>query len=482
MGNKRVLWAGRFKEIASDRTLAYTSSLAVDSRLAWYDAVGSIAHARMLGRKGILPKGDVDKIVGGLVRIAKEALSEELPFSDKLEDVHTSIEFLLTERIGEAGAKLHTARSRNDQVATDFRMYLRDATLDAVELVGGLQQALLKKAKEHTGTIMPGFTHMQHAQPVSLAQHLMAHLQRVQRDSERLLGSYGRLNFCPLGSAALAGTTYPIDRKWVAEALGFDAPTENSMDSVSDRDFAAELLFCLSMISIHLSSLCEELVIWSTPEFGFVEISDAYSTGSSIMPQKKNPDVAELMRGRAARSIGDLASMLALLKSLPQAYNRDLQEDKSVAMAALDQTLASLAIAADMVETLRFDAERMKQACETGYLNATELADYLVRKGVAFRTAHEITGKVVRRAIEKGVKLEELPLSELRKSSKLIEADVFEALSLRNCVEKRSSYGGTSSKAVTVQLTNAEERLAEDFASVKCERMRLARKYRALLG
>jgi len=223
-------------------------------------------------------------------------------------------------------------------------------------------------------------------------------------------------------------------------------------------------------------------VIWSTPEFGFVEISDAYSTGSSIMPQKKNPDVAELMRGRAARSIGDLASMLALLKSLPQAYNRDLQEDKSVAMAALDQTLASLAIAADMVETLRFDAERMKQACETGYLNATELADYLVRKGVAFRTAHEITGKVVRRAIEKGVKLEELPLSELRKSSKLIEADVFEALSLRNCVEKRSSYGGTSSKAVTVQLTNAEERLAEDFASVKCERMRLARKYRALLG
>jgi len=479
--SKQVLWSGRFNRIASDRTLAYTSSISVDRRLAWYDVVGSMAHAQMLGRQGILPQVDVDKIVKGLRSILKQIEQGQLTFSEKLEDVHTNIEFLLTESIGEAGARLHTARSRNDQVATDLRMYLRDATLEAVELVGAMQLTLIKRAKENLETVMPGFTHMQHAQPVSLAHHLMAHEARLQRDASRFLDSYQRLNLCPLGAAALAGTTYPIDRHHTAKALGFAAPTSNSMDSVSDRDFAAELLFCCASTMTHLSSMSEELMIWSSPEFGFAEVSDAYATGSSIMPQKKNPDVAELMRGRSARVIGDLGSMLVLLKGLPLTYNRDLQEDKALTFSTLDVLLPSLEIAEAMFSMVEFDQERMLTACERGYLNATELADYLVIKGIPFRTAHEITGRVVRKAMDQGKRLEEMSLAEMRKFSDHIEEDIYRVLPLRSCVDRRCSYGGTSPVAVRRQIERAEDEVIATRAKARKEKRRLLRAYSRLL-
>ena len=479
--SKQVLWSGRFNRIASDRTLAYTSSISVDRRLAWYDVVGSMAHAQMLGRQGILPQVDVDKIVKGLRSILKQIEQGQLTFSEKLEDVHTNIEFLLTESIGEAGARLHTARSRNDQVATDLRMYLRDATLEAVELVGAMQLTLIKRAKENLETVMPGFTHMQHAQPVSLAHHLMAHEARLQRDASRFLDSYQRLNLCPLGAAALAGTTYPIDRHYTAKALGFAAPTSNSMDSVSDRDFAAELLFCCASTMTHLSSMSEELVIWSSPEFGFAEVSDANATGSSIMPQKKNPDVAELMRGRSARVIGDLGSMLVLLKGLPLTYNRDLQEDKTLTFSTLDVLLPSLEIAEGMFSTVEFDRERMLTACERGYLNATELADYLVAKGIPFRTAHEITGRVVRKAIDQGKRLEEMSLAEMRKFSDRIEEDIYQVLPLRSCMDRRCSYGGTSPVAVRRQIERAEDEVMAARTKARKEKRRLLRAFSRLL-
>jgi len=479
--SKQVLWSGRFRRIASDQTLAYTSSISVDSRLAWYDAVGSVAHALMLGRQGILPQVDVDKIVKGLRSILKQIEQGQMTFSEKLEDVHTNIEFLLTESIGEAGARLHTARSRNDQVATDLRMYLRDATLEAVELVGALQLTLIKRAKENLETVMPGFTHMQHAQPVSLAHHLMAHEARLQRDASRFLDSYQRLNLCPLGAAALAGTTYPIDRHHTAEVLGFAAPTSNSMDSVSDRDFAAELLFCCASTMTHLSSMSEELMIWSSPEFGFAEVSDAYATGSSIMPQKKNPDVAELIRGRSARVIGDLGSMLVLLKGLPLTYNRDLQEDKALTFSTLDVLLPSLEIAEGMFSTVEFDRERMLAACERGHLNATELADYLVTKGIPFRTAHEITGRVVRKAIDQGKRLEEMSLAEMRKYSDRIEEDIYQVLPLRSCMDRRCSYGGTSPVAVRRQIERAEDEVMATRTKARKEKRRLLRAYSRLL-
>ena len=480
--SQRVLWSGRFKEIASDQTLAFTSSLAVDRRLAWYDVMGSIAHAQMLSRQGVLPPLEVSKIVEGLKGLLDDIENDALHFSEKLEDVHTNVEFQLTERVGEAGARLHTARSRNDQVATDFRMFLRDQVLEMCAAIADLQSALIKMAKGHLDTIMPGFTHMQHAQPVSLAHHLLAHVQRLQRDTERFLQAYGRINLCPLGASALAGTTYPIDRRFTAEALGFKEPTENSLDSVSDRDFASEFVFCTSLLMTHLSSISEEIVIWSTPEFSFVEVSDAFSTGSSIMPQKKNPDVAELIRGRTGITFGNLMSLLTMNKALPLAYNRDLQEDKGLVLSASDTALQSARIMASMLTTLTFNRTRMREAAEKGYLNATELADYLVTKGVPFRRAHEITGKVVRHAIDKDKRLEELGLEELRHYSDSIMADVFDVLPVEKCVERRTSYGGTARKAVETQLSKAQKAMRLSIEHAKAERGRLDLAFRSLLS
>ncbi|MDD1770221.1 MAG: argininosuccinate lyase [Methanomassiliicoccales archaeon] len=482
MPNQRVLWAGRFKEAASERTLAYTSSLAVDKRLAWYDIVGSMAHAKMLGKQGILTPGDSKKIVDGLKVLLKEVEEGRAIFSDKFEDIHTNVEFQLTERIGEAGGRLHTARSRNDQVVTDFRLYLRDLTLETIDLIGSLQTALIKQAKSHTRTVMPGFTHMQHAQPVSLGHHLLAHVTKLQRDAERLLDSYERVNLCPLGSAALAGTTYPIDRALVAEMLAFDGPTLNSMDSVSDRDFAAEFLFCAALTMVHLSSFSEELVIWSTPEFGFAELSEAHSTGSSIMPQKKNPDVAEMARGRSAKSIGNLTSMLSLLKGLPLTYDSDLQGDKELVFSTADVLIPSLEIEADVLSAIRFDKKRMLAAAGQGYINATELADYLTRKGLPFRQAHEATGKAVREAISQGKKLEEMSLEDLLKFSSLVDTDVYQAMSLESGLERRTSFGGTSPSAVKEQIRLLGERQSAVLRSVRAEKLRIAKAYTKLTG
>ena len=479
---QKALWSGRFKEGMSRDALDFTSSLAVDSRMAWYDIVGSVAHARMLGRQGILPQGDVELIESGLKELLGTLEDGELAFDDGLEDVHTNVEVALTDLIGDAGGRLHTARSRNDQVATDLRMYSRELALEVCSSLIELQKALLAQAKGHQGTILPGFTHTQHAQPVTLAHHLLAHAHRFGRDAERLLECYGRINICPLGSAALAGTTYPIDRMFVAKALGFEAPCENSMDGVSDRDFAAEMTFDFALAMTHLSSLCEEIVLWSSPEFGFVEVDDRYSTGSSMMPQKKNPDVAELVRGRSAGAIADAASMLTLLRSLPLTYNRDLQEDKGVVFRSADNLASCLDITVRMVATLRFDAERMLAATHEGYLNATELADYLVTKGMPFRTAHEVTGKVVRHAIERDMGIEELELGELRRFSKLIKDDVYPALSVESCVSRRDSYGGTSKKAVRLQMSNLRRGIGERERRIASLRSALNRALEALVS
>ena len=436
----------------------------------------------MLAKQGILPKSDVRSMVNGLHDLMEELETGDFRFSEKLEDVHTNVEFRLIERIGEAGARLHTARSRNDQVATDFRMFLRDYSLETCSLIANLQKVLMAKAEENLDTIMPGFTHMQHAQPVTLAHHLLAHVARLQRDLERCLDSYQRLNVCPLGSAALAGTTFPIDRAYVSRSLGFKAPCENSMDGVSDRDFAAEYGFVAALCMMHLSSICEEIVLWSSPEFGFVEVSDAFATGSSIMPQKKNPDVAELVRGRSSIALGELTALLAMLKALPLTYNRDLQEDKARVFAIADTLTSCLTITASMISTAKYDKERMLNACQKGYLNATELADYLVLKGVPFRHAHEITGKAVRYALEKDVSLQELTIKELRGFSSFIKKDVFKVLSVQSCVERRTSYGGTASSAVKEQLGRARSASLREEKKAEAESKRLKVAYSKLLA
>lgn len=476
-----MLWAGRFGKGPSDAVLAFTSSLPFDRRLAWYDIVGSIAHSRMLGKQGIVSRKDEKAIVSALKNVLNELESGKLDLSDGSEDVHSSIELLLTNRIGEIGAKLHTARSRNDQVATDLRMFLRDSAIEMVELLANLQAALADIARSHTTTLMPGLTHLQHAQPITLAHHMMAHLFRVERDAQRFIEAYKRINVCPLGSAALAGTTFPIDRDHVSDLLGFYRPCENAADGVSDRDFVAEYAFACALAMTHLSALCEELVLWSTPEFGFLEIDEAYSTGSSIMPQKKNPDVAELIRGRASSAIGDLASIMVLLKGMPLTYNRDLQEDKPQVFSAGDTVSSCLRMLVPMLQTARFDVGRMRERCEEGFLNATDLADYLSSKGVPFRKAHEIVGRAVRYSAESRRRLDELTLEELRGFSDRIEDDAVALLAVERCVERRDSYGGTSPKAVRRQIAEAEVSMSRQKDFVKNERARLKRVWSDLL-
>ncbi|MBO4798328.1 MAG: argininosuccinate lyase [Candidatus Methanomethylophilaceae archaeon] len=452
-----------------DSTLDFTSSLDVDSQLAFYDVLGSLAHVKMLKKCGILPEEDCDAITGGLKDILTEIEENRYAPDYSLEDIHTNIEFTLTSRIGPAGGRLHTGRSRNDQVATDFKMYLRDRILLAADKLNGLIKCLVDIAADNGNTLMPGFTHMQHAQPVSLAQHMLAHAFRFSRDADRFLDAFERMNKCPLGAAALAGTTYPVDRRMTSDALGFREPTENSMDTVSDRDFVTEIAYCAAQTAIHLSSLSEELVIWSSQEFGFAEMDDRYTTGSSIMPQKKNPDIAELIRGRTGISAGALVSMMMTTKGLPLTYNRDLQEDKKPVMESLSSVISCLNIMARAISTTKFDKKRMEEATRKGQINATDLADYLVSKGISFREAHGIVGAAVRRSIETGKNLEDMELEELRTFSDRIGPDVYGILPVEKCMERRNSYGGTSPGSTDVQMSLAIEQMMRRDEKIRQE-------------
>ncbi len=480
MNSKKVLWSGRFKEGATDATLAFTSSLHTDVKLARYDVLGSIAHVKMLSTQGIISQEDGKEIQKGLKEILAQIEDGTLPVQESLEDIHSNIEFILTDRIKDAGARLHTARSRNDQVVTDVRMFMRDAILDVIEELIGFEKTLLEVSKDNIDTIVPGFTHVQHAQPVTIGHHLMAHFSRVRRDVERFIESYSRINVCPLGSAALAGTTYNIDRNYTSSLLGFQNPCYNSMDGVSDRDFVAEFLFNASLCAVHLSSICEELVYWSSQEFAFIEMDDAYATGSSIMPQKKNSDVAELTRGRTGAAIGDLVNILTTMKGLPLTYNRDLQEDKDALFSSYTRLTSCIKMCSAMIATLIFNKERMLSAASEGFMNATDLADYLVVKGMPFRKAHEVVGGAVRYCIDKNKKLEDLSIEELQSFSDLIEKDVFEILPLEKCVSRRRSFGGTSPEVIPIQLDNGYSAVDRQNAFVIGERNIIEQAFNAL--
>ncbi len=478
---KQALWSGRFEEGMDESTLAFTSSLDVDSQLAFYDVMGSLAHVRMLKACNVIPGDDADAIIAGLKEILVQVREGTFEYDYSLEDVHTCIEFSLTKAIGPAGGKLHTGRSRNDQVATDFRMYLRDDALKAAEAVNGLMMALVKVAEESGDVVMPGFTHMQHAQPVTLAQHMLAHAFKFSRDSDRFLDAFRRMDKCPLGAAALAGTTYPVDRFMTSEALGFREPTENSMDTVSDRDFVTELAYCAAQTAIHLSSLCEELVLWSSQEFGFVEMDDRYTTGSSIMPQKKNPDIAELVRGRTGSVVGALMTMITMTKGLPLTYNRDLQEDKRPVMESMATVISCAGIMSKVISTSKFNGERMLEVTSRGQINATDLADYLVTKDVPFREAHAIVGAAVRYSIDSGKNLEDMTLDELRQFSDRIEQDVYDVLPVVRCVERRNSYGGTSPQSTDVQISKAIEQIMLRDEVIRQETQLISNCWKALL-
>ncbi len=452
-------WGGRFGA-ATDKTVeAFTASIHFDQRLAPYDIAGSIAHARMLGKCGILPRAETDAIVAGLKEIHDEVARGELKIDPALEDIHMHVERRLIEKIGALGGKLHTARSRNDQVALDLRLFLRDVVREIRAGILELQAVLLRQAAAHVETILPGYTHLQRAQPIVLGHHLLAYFEMFQRDRERFADCLGRVNLLPLGAGALAGTPFPIDRHYVAKLLGFAGVLANSEDAVADRDFAVEFLAAGAIFAMHVSRLAEELVLWASAEFGFIELPDAFATGSSIMPQKKNPDVAELARGKTGRVYGALIGLLTTLKGLPLAYNRDLQEDKEPVFEGADTIRGLLAVLIPMLAAVTFRKDRMRAAVADGYLNATDLADYLVTKGVPFRSAHEIVGRIVRHGIEKGRRLEELPLSVLRRFSPAFRADVARHLKLEGCVARRQSFGGTSPARVAEALKAARRTL-----------------------
>ncbi len=454
-------WGGRFTESTDAFVEAFTASVGFDRRLYRHDIQGSIAHASMLAHVGVLTDKERDAIIKGLKAIETEIERGEFAWSTSLEDVHMNIEARLTERIGDAGKKLHTGRSRNDQVATDLRLYLRDG-IDAVRAeLKRLQESLLQVAEREAETIMPGFTHLQIAQPVTFGHHLMAWFEMLVRDDARLRDCRTRVNVSPLGAAALAGTSYPIDRAYTAKLLGFAAVAENSLDAVSDRDFAIEFAACAALVMTHLSRMAEELVLWSSSQFDFVELPDAFCTGSSIMPQKKNPDVPELVRGKTGRVVGDLMALLMLMKAQPLAYNKDNQEDKEPVFDALDTVLACLRAFADMLPALRVKRDVMARTARQGFSTATDLADYLVRKGVAFRDAHEMVGKAVRAALDSGRDLAALSLDELRRFSPLIGEDVFSVLSAEGSVRARDHLGGTAPAQVRAAIQRARQRLKQ---------------------
>ena len=451
------LWSARFKKDTDILLKKFNSSIAVDGLMYSEDITGSIAHAEMLCKKGIISGSDCAAITDGLKGILADIDSGALTIDPDAEDIHMFVEGELTRRIGEPGKRLHTARSRNDQVAADIRLYLRKKASETAVSLKNMIKALYETAVKHTDTVMPGYTHLQRAQPVTMAHHLMAYTSMFMRDCGRLSDAVGRMNLSPLGSAALAGTTYDIDRGQTAAALGFDGVVANSLDGVSDRDFAAELAFCASLIMTHLSRLSEEIILWCSWEFRFVELDDSFATGSSIMPQKKNPDVAELVRGKSGRVFGDLVSLLTMLKGLPLAYNKDMQEDKEAVFDALKTATDSLNIFAPMLLSMKVNAENCAQAAKRGFINATDMADYLAKKGMPFRSAYKLTGELVAWAQEKGMTLEEIPLTELKARSDLFASDVYDALDLKTCLEKRVSEGGPSGKAMQKQLEAVRE-------------------------
>ncbi|MES2353243.1 MAG: argininosuccinate lyase [Pseudomonadota bacterium] len=445
-------WSGLFSEPVAELVKRYTASIDFDKRLAFFDIQGSLAHARMLAAQSIIADTDLADIERGMAQIEAEIKAGKFEWSIDLEDVHFNIEKRLTALVGDAGKRLHTARSRNDQIATDIRLYLRDAIDILVRLIRDLQTALLDVAETHTETVMPGFTHLQVAQPVSFAHHLMAYFEMLKRDAERLTDCRKRVNRLPLGAAALAGTSYPIDRQRVANELGFEGVCENSLDAVSDRDFAIEFTAAAALIMTHLSRFSEELILWMSPRFGFIRLADRFCTGSSIMPQKKNPDVPELVRGKTGRIYGHLVALLTLMKGQPLAYNKDNQEDKEPLFDTVDTLTATITIYADMLRGLTVNADRMRAAAMEGFATATDLADYLVKKGLPFRDAHEVVAKAVRFAADKGCDLSMLSLADLKTFSTLVEEDIFAVLTLEGSLQSRNHIGGTAPEAVRAAI------------------------------
>lgn len=446
------LWGGRFKKGTDKLVNDFNSSINVDSRMYKEDIQGSLAHASMLGKQNIIPKEASNRITSGLLEILKRIDNGVISIDETSEDIHSFIEATLTYYIGDYGKMLHTGRSRNDQVTLDFRLYLKNAITDLKEEIIALEEVLLEKANENIDTIMPGYTHLQKAQPITFAHHILAYAEMLKRDYGRLTDCYKRVDEMPLGSGALATSTYPIDREAVARDLGFSKVTLNSLDSVSDRDYAIETLSCLSMIMMHLSRFSEEIILWCTNEFSFIELDDGYSTGSSIMPQKKNPDVAELVRGKTGRVYGDLMTLLTVMKGIPLAYNKDMQEDKEAVFDGLDTATLSLKTFCGMIKTMKVKKENMRKGAGLGFTNATDVADYLVKKGMPFRNAHGVVGEIVLECIKQNKMIEELTLNELKEFSPIFEEDIYHAIDLVTCVEERKVLGGPSTESVKYQI------------------------------
>lgn len=460
--SEKKLWGGRFTKSTDSFTDHFHSSISFDSRMYKEDILGSCAHAAMLGKQNIIPKEDSDLIIKTLKEILADIEAGKVTFDEKAEDIHMNVETILISRIGDVGKRLHTGRSRNDQVALDIRMYLKEQIVDIKALVKELITVLNNIAERNINTVMPGYTHLQNAQPVTLAHHVLAYVEMFKRDYDRLSDTYKRTNVMPLGSGALAATTYPLDREFVKEQLGFDAITLDSMDGVSDRDFVIELLSAFSMIMMHLSRFCEEIIIWNSQQYKFVEMDDAYSTGSSIMPQKKNPDMAELIRGKTGRVYGHLMAMLTVMKGIPLAYNKDMQEDKELSFDAIDTVKGCVSLFKGMIATMRFNPKRMEDSAKHGFTNATDAADYLVKKGVPFRDAHGIVGQLVLTCIEKGIALDDLTLDEYKAISPVFEQDIYDAISLKTCVEKRLTLGAPGPDVMKQVIEKYEEYLLND--------------------
>ena len=456
------LWGGRFTKETDKQVYDFNASVLFDKRLYRQDIRGSKAHVKMLAKQGILTAEEEKKITEGLDGILKDVERGALEITDKYEDIHSFVEANLIDRIGDTGKKLHTGRSRNDQVALDMKLYIRDEIKELDERAYELLEVINAVMEANVHTYMPGFTHMQKAQPVTLAHHFGAYFEMFKRDRSRLSDIYKRMNTCPLGSGALAGTTYPLDRNYTAELMEFAAPTLNSMDSVSDRDYLIELLSALSTIMMHLSRFCEEIIIWNSDEYKFIELDDSYSTGSSIMPQKKNPDIAELVRGKTGRVYGALMSMLTLMKGIPLAYNKDMQEDKEMTFDAIDTVKACLTLFTGMIATAKFNDDRMEQSSKHGFTNATDLADYLVMKGIPFRDAHGISGRLVLYCIDKKCALDDLDIDEFRKFSDVIDEDIYEAINMKTCVEKRNTIGAPGPKAMQAVIDGNKKYLSEN--------------------
>ena len=456
------LWGGRFTKETDKLVYNFNASISFDQKFYKQDIKGSMAHVKMLAKQGILTEEERDQILAGLEGILADVESGKLEITSEYEDIHSFVEANLIDRIGDAGKKLHTGRSRNDQVALDMKLYVRDEITEIDALVKEVLVTLEKIMEENIHTYMPGFTHLQKAQPITLAHHMGAYFEMIRRDRGRLADIYKRMNYCPLGSGALAGTTYPLDRAYTAELLGFDGPTLNSMDSVSDRDYVIELLSALSTIMMHLSRFSEEIIIWNTNEYQFVDIDDAYSTGSSIMPQKKNPDIAELVRGKTGRVYAALMSMLTTMKGIPLAYNKDMQEDKELTFDAIDTVKGCLALFNGMLSTMHFKKDRMENSAKNGFTNATDAADYLVGKGVPFRDAHGIVGRLVLYCIDKGISLDDMKLEEYKAISPVFEDDIYDAISMKNCVERRNTIGAPGADAMLAVIEQNKKYLQEN--------------------